>query len=288
MISKPATFVIGVFRRALSVWFTFERFSRADLYWFIAVNTLLIDLFMGLVAIPYAYVTGAPIWLHWLAGCIIATPITVVLMYLGGNGLRVNLDLRKELEKAQADLEIQANQDFLTGLANRRAFAPIYERAWNSIETEGGFVLLTVDLDGFKTINDQHGHDAGDAVLVETAMRLERILKPFASIIVRLGGDEFAALIKLDLLTRNDDAMRLGRKVCVALQQPVAYRGHMLDIAASVGIASTNSTFPHRSALAMAADAALLDAKVAGKGCVRIYQADGTDSFQTTRYTKAG
>ena len=148
MFSGVFSSVVSVFCRALGVWIAPERFSRFDLFWFIVINTLLVDLFMGLVAFPYAYITGSPVWLHWLVGAMIATPIAGVLMFLGGNGLRVNLNLRKELEQAHTELKVQANQDFLSGLANRRAYTAALSEKFKTGKRD--FALMMIDLDGFK------------------------------------------------------------------------------------------------------------------------------------------
>jgi len=269
VMSRFIQSLIAILPRALKVWLAPEKFSEMNLAWFVIFNTVLVNLFVGLTAFPYAYITNSPVWVHWIVGSLIATPIAALLMYLGGNGLRVNLELRAELEQAQADLQVQANQDFLTGLANRRAYTAALSGKFQAKET--GFALLMIDLDGFKEINDNYGHDAGDIILEGIASRLRRWLEGREALIARLGGDEFAILLQADL--EGEDHETFARKLCIFLQVPYKYAETELSIGASIGLAYASSVLNDASALTVAADIALRAAKAAGKGRVMTYRA---------------
>ena len=86
--------------------------------------------------------------------------------------------------------QILARTDELTGLANRRKFMTDFAEF-----SEGQGSVLILDLDGFKPVNDQYGHDVGDQLLIQVARRFERVI-PSGSLLARLGGDEFGALVK--------------------------------------------------------------------------------------------
>lgn len=129
----------------------------------------------------------------------------------------------------QADLNRLAESDPLTGLDNRLRF----DRMLAELK-EGGapFALLLADLDGFKAVNDRHGHLAGDAVLVEVAQRLRKAL-PAAASVARLGGDEFAVLAPL----AGEDAQGLSQAIRTALNRGHVSDGLDLPIASSLGCA---------------------------------------------------
>lgn len=158
-----------------------------------------------------------------------------------------------------ADLSRKAELDPLTGLPNRRAF----ERCCQEPEAAGRTgpaALILVDLDGFKAVNDVHGHEAGDACLRVSAARLARICAG-ADLVARIGGDEFAVLIP----EPTDPALlrALGAAIVAGLRRPFAYAGIALRIGASVGIALAKDR-PARD-LFTRADAALYAAKESGR-----------------------
>src|SRR5581483_8521336 len=99
-------------------------------------------------------------------------------------------------ERAREALEYQAMHDPLTGLANRQLFADrLTQTLARSRREDGEFALLILDLDGFKTVNDTMGHEAGDQVLREVARRLTASLRE-SDTAARMGGDEFAVLLE--------------------------------------------------------------------------------------------
>jgi diguanylate cyclase len=165
-----------------------------------------------------------------------------------------------------AELHEFASTDTLTGLLNRRGLA---ERTCDFTPRRTGkdcVGVIMLDLDHFKLVNDQHGHDAGDAVFVETGQRLQTLFRP-ADAIVRLGGDEFAVILGK---TNNADATAAVARVLTVMQQRYGYKGRLLTVGTSVGVAIQNDqdrTFPD---LLARADGALYAAKQAGRGVWRI------------------
>lgn len=143
-------------------------------------------------------------------------------------------DEHLRLQQALQTIRSMAHQDELTQLPNRRAaIAALNERLliWENRQEPSSLIML--DIDHFKTINDSHGHDVGDAVLVALAQRLQQQLRPY-DLLARFGGEEFIILLPG---MRLDDAAQLARRLCEQLagapllQQPV-----QLPVTASFGI----------------------------------------------------
>lgn len=153
-----------------------------------------------------------------------------------------------------------ANYDMLTGLPNRNLF---HERAAEALEKGDDTALLTVDLDGFKDVNDTLGHAAGDVVLQTVTQRLLQIA-PQGSTVARLGGDEFAIL-----LGSGNDPLRLSilaREVISSIGAPIVVDGHELRIAGSCGLAVAPDHGETVEELTSSADLALFQAKSGGRG----------------------
>ncbi|MCW2607563.1 MAG: hypothetical protein JWO60_2256 [Frankiales bacterium] len=140
------------------------------------------------------------------------------------------VDVSARLHREQ-ELEKAARRDALTGLGNRAALDAILARAAREQAPVG---LLFVDLDGFKAVNDRHGHEAGDAVLVEVALRLRAAVRAVDTV-VRLGGDEF--VVVCPQLTTLDEAELLADRLERLLSAPVDSDGLRLAVGASVGSA---------------------------------------------------
>lgn len=174
----------------------------------------------------------------------------------------VQLALQRAAEHAR--LLHLARHDNLTGVANR---TQMHEQLAGALAVgERDLAVAFVDLDGFKSVNDQFGHMAGDAVLVVVADRLRRTIRTH-DVLARMGGDEFIALLRD--VPDVDTARAVGERLLDATLDPVEVGGRDLKIGMSIGIALAG---PEMSAddLVRAADDALYEAKRAGGGTVRV------------------
>lgn len=167
--------------------------------------------------------------------------------------------LAVEWWSARDELERQARTDPLTGLANRAALSEVVQQ-----DSSGLAALLVCDLDGFKAVNDGHGHLAGDRALLVVAERLRQAVRP-EDVVVRLGGDEFA--IWCPALPAPDGAEEVAARVVAALDRPVPVRGSDVRIGASVGVAWVDRPLRDETEIERAlsrADGALYAAKRGG------------------------
>lgn len=175
-------------------------------------------------------------------------------------------DVSARMEAAQQLLHI-ATHDTLTGLANRRMLTERLSHALARAERTGEAVaVLFIDLDGFKSVNDKHGHGAGDEVLRDVATRLSRIARA-TDFVARLGGDEFVILLDTDV--HPGSPSMLAERVFDALSAPCRFTGGEAPIGASIGVAMHPPLSNLAADLIRRADAAMYEAKSAGKGCVR-------------------
>jgi diguanylate cyclase (GGDEF)-like protein len=138
-----------------------------------------------------------------------------------------------ELRARGVELEHQALFDPLTGLANRTLFSERLQQALSG-RSQRAPAILFLDLDDFKGVNDQHGHLAGDRVLVEVARRVCECLRP-GDTPARLGGDEFAVLLRDAESVEN--ANRVAERIVAAMQVPVDVGGHEVVVGTSIGVA---------------------------------------------------
>jgi diguanylate cyclase (GGDEF)-like protein len=158
----------------------------------------------------------------------------------------------------------QALHDQLTGLANRVQFTDQLRAAIERARTEVHPVtLLYIDLDGFKPVNDEFGHDVGDQLLVAVAKRLGACTRADDNV-ARLGGDEFAVLI--DSQTAAGDAEEVSDRLAEALTRPFMIDGHQLQIGASVGRAVYPIDADTPDGLLRCADAAMFGVKRGSRG----------------------
>jgi diguanylate cyclase (GGDEF)-like protein len=181
----------------------------------------------------------------------------------------------REQEKAQRLLAEQARRDPLTGLANRSVLSAEMQRVLPG--RDDPVAVLYLDLDGFKTVNDRHGHEAGDLVLSVVAQRLSAAVRG-SDLVVRLGGDEFVLLCPA---LPEPEAIGLAERVLRDVAAPIVFRGQTLDIGASVGIAAYG---PESAAgdneMLRTADEAMYEAKRQGRGC---WVLAGLEKAQSTR-----
>ncbi len=156
----------------------------------------------------------------------------------------------------------RANHDTLTGLANRALFDEILSHQLAICRRTGSYLAIVyIDLDGFKRVNDVHGHAAGDEVLCTVAARLKQAIRE-SDLAARLGGDEFALIL---VNTGSEAAQALALQLMDALSAPYAVGALDLEISASIGIACYPQSGTVREALSLRADEAMYQAKAAGK-----------------------
>ena len=180
---------------------------------------------------------------------------------------------RDETRRRQEALERLgqlANTDALTGLPNRRVFHEQLRRSLASCRRSGGGGgVLYLDLDGFKDINDGMGHEAGDQVLKEVALRMSCMVRE-ADMLARLGGDEFALLV--GGVDSPETAGCVAEKLIEAVEKPFFLRQGEARIGASIGVALFGGAAEHDisdddvESVIKRADHAMYDAKLAGKG----------------------
>jgi len=174
-----------------------------------------------------------------------------------------------ELVLAREHVVSLAYNDPLTGLANRASFLPAFEQAVERARRRGGrLAALFIDLDGFKQVNDAHGHAAGDRFLVEVARRLREGVRA-SDLVARLGGDEFFAVLE-DLL-ESGLAEGVARKLLAELVRPVDLGAVQVQASASIGIAIFPDHGDDAATLMRHADAAMYEAKQSGKSTFALY-----------------
>ncbi|MBV8503081.1 MAG: diguanylate cyclase [Paucibacter sp.] len=187
--------------------------------------------------------------------------------------MMVDIDAIKQSEQKAQYLALH---DPLTGVANRRLFEERLKQALGDAARSGQSVALCgIDLDGFKPINDEFGHQAGDEVLKQVATRLTEQVRA-NDIVARLGGDEFSLV--LVGVAGEREALQVLQRCLAAVQRPIDIgRDHQVSIGASLGVA-LSCVHGHSAQLLMKqADDAMYEAKRAGKGRIVRAAAPQTD-----------
>jgi diguanylate cyclase (GGDEF)-like protein/PAS domain S-box-containing protein len=171
----------------------------------------------------------------------------------------------------EGQLRHQALHDGLSGLANRTLFADRVGHALSRRDGEvGGVVVLFIDLDDFKTVNDSLGHAAGDELLKEVASRLTGALRA-GDTAARLGGDEFAML--LEKVTGLETVLEIVMRVQAALRAPFMVAGRAREVTASIGVARDQGISTEADVLLRNADVAMYQAKSKGKNRHELFEA---------------
>lgn len=194
--------------------------------------------------------------------------IVLVLIIFGvlAFSYRHNLKLFEQIieNKAKVDaLSFQATHDALTNLANRRGFESHLKNVHAvALRTDKRYAVFYLDLDGFKAVNDAHGHDVGDVLLIEVAKRFTKALREY-DYSARLGGDEFALVI--DQFQTQDELANLAERLIGALNTPIEVETKMLKVGVSIGVAQYPKDARNYELIQMEADSAMYRSKAAGK-----------------------
>ena len=180
---------------------------------------------------------------------------------------------QKQLQELNQQLNDISNLDALTGLRNRKCFDEVVQNMAMSTNSTR-ISLFLIDLDGFKAVNDCYGHDAGDALLQEIALRLKNVVRGNDKVF-RLGGDEFTLLVT-DVLN-NSQLEAIGARIIRACEKSVIYEDQCLRVSSSIGVASypdnydSSSNLDVFSQIKKAADVAMYKVKNNGKNHFQFY-----------------
>jgi len=205
----------------------------------------------------------------YLIGAVVAT---VFILYFAATSI---------LNRAKYEARIiqLAHFDALTGVPNRAHFKNALDHACASLNASDRFALILIDLDGFKNINDAHGHPIGDKVLQVVAERVKNTIRSYDTF-ARLGGDEFAII--LGAIKRDEDAAAFAKRICGIIAAPLHVENYVLAIGASIGIA-LHGDGKDGPDLLKAADLALYEAKAAGRGTYRYFDKSIEAAFEGRR-----
>lgn len=200
--------------------------------------------------------------LEWLIPVILLLLIIIIVISRFNKKLQVQIDQRKAAEK---ELKHLATHDALTDLPNWRNFDQQVNDILQAKNTQQ-HALLFIDLDGFKSVNDTHGHKVGNKVLIETASRLKKVIAN-KGIVARIGGDEF--VIFIPQANKVDQLETISHDIIEYINRPFSWQQHDINIGSSIGIAIFPTNAQSLNELITKADHAMYQAKNAGKNHYR-------------------
>jgi diguanylate cyclase (GGDEF)-like protein len=265
-------FVTSIVLVAIGITFGIQRGSRA-VWFYVAAWTAPMIVFALRVARNFCFLGQSDI--VDMASLAAIAFEAIILSLAVADRFRGFLRQRDAAEAEREALRRVASTDALTGLGNRAAF----QARFQSLQRHRSADLLIIDLDDLKETNDTAGHDAGDALIVESGRRLKQLTRD-RGFVARLGGDEFALMLVDDertlLPSMLEEIERLGR-------QPLSHGGHTLSLRFSGGLASWTRGSGSPERLYKEADLALYRAKADGGGCWRAYSTDVCDEMETRR-----
>ena len=191
-----------------------------------------------------------------------------MIMWMRVLGVRID-NIRQSAQRAQIErdtLRSLAHTDALTGLPNRRGLNESLQRLVAASSDSSLCAVYLLDLDGFKAINDRHGHDIGDELLVAVGARLRSVLRP-GDVLARLGGDEF--VVVAPNLGTEPQAERLGRSLVAVINAPFDLSGRHCTVGLTVGYSLSPRDGSEPTHLLREADAAMYAGKQAGRRSLR-------------------
>lgn len=207
--------------------------------------------------------------LGWLVALIVVSALAgLVIGWLYTQRRRLHARLKDPKEQARRALAFHAYHDTLTGLPNRAYLMQELEQALATGETPS-LAVLFIDLDGFKSINDTLGHEAGDAFLRAVATSLRSSVRE-RDVVSRFGGDEFVVVVQS--YGGLENLVRVCRKVLDLVSQPVNVAGQFVAVSPSIGIAVAPRDGDVAETLIRNADAAMYAVKETGKADFRFYE----------------
>ncbi len=235
------------------------------------------DLKGGILALSFGIrVADAVAEYNLTAADFAPTDLAVEMLYLVEARKLVQAEtdgLNERLKDARDQAEREALTDPLTGLANRRALDRQVDKL---IEAREPFALMQIDLDHFKAVNDNQGHEAGDYVLRQVASVLSTVTRT-RDTVVRLGGDEF--LLVFPGLSERAKLHEIADRLLTGIEAPIVHRNQLLRVSASIGTTlSKFYTRPSLEKMLKDADAALYSSKNAGRAQHIVYE-PGMNNF---------
>ena len=188
----------------------------------------------------------------------------------------INQEYVELLEQRREEMEYLANYDSLTRLVNRQCFMTLLERSIAEIKPQqGDLTVMFVDLDGFKVVNDTLGHEVGDKLLAEVAVRLKKFV-PTEDVVSRHGGDEFLVLSHEAPM----DMPLLAEQIVKGLSEIFVINNWEIRIGASVGIARASESGYDMHDLIRNADVAMYNAKSMGKSRYSFFNPEMLEGYQ--------
>ncbi|WP_319410972.1 EAL domain-containing protein [uncultured Cohaesibacter sp.] len=269
-----------------------DQIIRVNVAYFMAISGVCIVVFLmhlRLAAYQVAVIVYTPLVIRLLAtgdpalitmaiNLTIAAVLLLMVVYMQSRQFRDAVNSEVALQKASEHNHQLANLDSLTGLPNRRLF-------FSNLDSELAFAQFNkrrlgvgiLDLDGFKAVNDLHGHNVGDQLLQQVAERLKGV-RESDMLVCRLGGDEFALLIK----NRNSDAelLFIGEQICSELRRPFLIEEIQISISGSVGFAVYPDVAQSSHELYECADYALYQNKRTNRGYPSLFAKEQANELE--------
>jgi len=216
------------------------------------------------------------IYPEWLTITAVKDAGGVVTHYVG---TMIDITARKAIEDRVHHL---AHYDVLTDLPNRALLSDrLHQALAQAKRDKSKLALIFLDLDYFKPVNDELGHEIGDLLLKQVALRLQHCIKRETDTLSRVGGDEF--VIILSHIESDQDAALMADKIILSLMRPFEIEENVINISCSVGIGVYPTHGKDATSLMRVADNAMYQAKRAGRGRFCFYNPDTVDEKLTTR-----
>lgn len=201
--------------------------------------------------------------------------IVFCLLIIIVTGVGTYLYTLSQLKRNHAEVKVRhmAEHDPLTGLYNRRNLMAQLDIALTQSKLiQSKLAVLYLDLDNFKPINDQYGHEVGDEALKQVSARLIKILRK-TDVLARIGGDEFVILIQDP--ENKQRLLDIADRIIASLREPIHVRNFNCQLGVSIGIVVTRDNHESRDELLKAADLLMLEAKAKGKNCYSFSHIEG-------------